>query len=351
MDEVINVGLIGYGMSGQLFHAPIINSVSGFKLVKVVERHSEKSKERYPWVEVVRDTDEIFNDKNIELVVVAVPNKLHLELAQKALDSGKHVIVEKPFTITSDESQKLIDLAQKQDRILSVYQNRRFDGDFQTVKKVINSNMLGRLVEYEAHYDRYKNILRPSAWKESDELGMGILYDLGSHLIDQAQVLFGLPKSIIADTRVQRDLGRNVDSFEIIMNYDKLKTTLKAGMIVREPSPHYIVHGTSGSFIKYGTDPQEEALQRGLSPVNSMDWGIEPESQWGLLNTNISGIHFKGKIETCRGDYTVYYENIYNAIVKGEELLVKPEEGRNTIRIIELAMQSVKEKRMVEFTL
>lgn len=351
MNRTINVGLIGYGLSGQVFHAPIINSVPGFNLLKVVERHGEKSKERYPWVEVVKDADSVFNDKNIELVVIALPTTLHFEMAKAALLSGKHVIVEKPFTVTSDEAGELISLAKKQGRILSAYQNRRFDGDFQTVKKIIESGILGNLVEYESHFDRYKNFIKIGSWKEKDEQGMGLQYNLGSHVIDQALVLFGLPKTVTADMRIQRDGGKNIDSFEILLGYDNLKVTLKSGMIVREPGPRFAVHGMLGSFIKYGEDIQEAELKNGQYPLNNSSWGMEPKEIWGTLNTQINGLHFQGKIETLPGNYRTYYQNIFGAVVNGEELMVKPEEAGNTIRIIELAVKSSREGRTIEFSL
>ncbi len=346
----MKVGLIGYGMAGQVFHAPVITAVPHLQLSKVVERRGDTSRQRYPWVEVVRDAAALFEDKDIELVVVATPNASHFDLARQALLAYKHVVVDKPFTITSEQAGQLIELARRQRKLISVFQNRRWDGDFQTVSQIVRQGCLGRLVEYESHFDRFRNYFSPErAWREEAGLGSGVLFDLGSHLIDQAQVLFGLPQMLTADIRSQRDAGKADDQFELILYYDNLKVTLKAGLLVREPGPRFALHGTAGSFVKYGVDPQEEALKRGLSP-REPDWGMEPKEQWGTLNTQIGDLHFHGKVETARGCYQAYYENVYQAITRQTELVVKPEHARNTIRIIELAMQSNAEKRTVAFS-
>jgi scyllo-inositol 2-dehydrogenase (NADP+) len=346
----MRVGLIGYGMAGQVFHAPVIAAVPGLRLAKVVERRGETSRQRYPWIEVVREAAALFEDEAIELIVVATPNASHYDLTRQALLAGKHVVVDKPFTLTSEQARQLIELARQQNRVLSVFQNRRWDGDFQTVRQIVRQGCLGRLVEYESHFDRFRNYFSPErAWREEGGPGSGVLFDLGSHLIDQAQVLFGLPQMLTADIRSQREAGKADDQFELILHYDQLKVTLKAGLLVREPGPRFALHGTEGSFVKYGVDPQEEALKRGLSP-GEPDWGLEPKEQWGTLNTQIGGLHFHGKVETARGCYQAYYENVHQAITGQAELIVKPEEARNTIRMIELALQSNAEKRTVAFS-
>ena len=349
MEDEISVGLIGYGMAARVFHAPVIQSVPHLRLKKVVERHGEDSRERYPWVEVVRDATALLQDEEINLVVIATPNSSHFELARQSLLANKHVVVEKPFTTTSEQAQHLIDLARRQNRIVSVHQNRRWDGDFRTVKSLLEGKLLGRLVEYESHYDRFRNHPRPRAWRERDEEGGGILFDLGSHLIDQAKVLFGRPRSITADVRVQRSFAEVADNFELILHYDDLKVTLKAGMLVREQSPRFILHGEEGSFVKYGMDPQEEALKRGRTP-SEPSWGEDPRELWGTLNTQIGGLHVEGRVETMAGCYQAYYQNIVGAVAGRAELAVKPEEGRDTIRIIELAVQSNERRCTVPFS-
>jgi predicted dehydrogenase len=350
MGDEIGVGLVGYGMAGRLFHAPVIQAVPQLKLKKVVERRGDDSRQRYPWVEVVRDVAALLRDEQIALVVVATPTASHFDLARDSLLAGKHVVVEKPFTTASTQAQQLIDLARGRNRLLSVYQNRRWDGDFQTMKKLLESRFIGRLVEYEAHFDRFKNLRQPAAWRETKGPGSGILFDLGSHLIDQAQVLFGLPGMITADIRIQREGGKTDDNFELILDYEELKVTLKSSMLVREQSPRFILHGTAGAFIKYGLDPQEADLKRGLTPLDA-DWGEEPKEQWGTLITEIDGLQLEGRVETMAGSYQAYYQNIADAISGRATLAVKPEEARNTIRIIELAQQSSEEKRTIEFSM
>ncbi|MBP2031862.1 putative dehydrogenase [Clostridium algifaecis] len=352
MNSIINVGLIGYGMAGQVFHAPIISSIKGFNLYKVYERKQEnvqKLKNKYGDVLSTSDLDDIFGDKNIQLVVIAAPNAVHFDLASKALKSGKNVVVEKPFTVTSEQAETLIKLAKDNGKILTVNQNRRWDSDFRTVCKVINNNLLGNIVEYEAHFDRYKNCLRESTWKEEQFPGSGVLYDLGSHLIDQAQFLFGLPEKIFSNLNIQREGGKIVDNFETILDYNNLKVTLKAGMLVRAKLPHFIVLGKSGSFIKYGMDTQEQLLKEGKIPKYVENWGVESRRNWGTINTEIRGCHFEGNIESEIGDYRELYKNVYNAIMKNDGLEVTAEQAKNTIKIIELAIKSSKEKKWINF--
>ena len=349
MADQISVGLIGYGMAGRVFHAPVIQSVPNLRLKKVVERHTNEAPKRYPWVEVVPDAAALLQDEEIKLVVIATPNISHFDLARQSLEAGKHVVVEKPFTTTSGQADELIDLARRQNKVISVNHNRRWDGDFQTVKKVLEGRLLGRLVEYESHFDRFRNNPSPNAWREEEGPGSGILFDLGSHLIDQALVLFGVPQMITADIRIQREFAKAADSFELILHYEDLKVTLKAGMLVREQSPRFILHGTEGAFVKYGLDPQEEALKRGLTP-SEPDWGNEPREQWGTL-MQAGGLDFEGKVETIAGCYQCFYQNIVDVIGGRAELAVKPEEARSTIRIIELAMESSEQKRTVQVAL
>lgn len=210
--------------------------------------------------------------------------------------------------------------------------------------------MLGELAEFESHYDRFRNYLRPNAWREEDIPGAGIFYDLGAHLIDQAVQLFGLPSAITADLRMQRKDAKAIDNFELVMNYDHLKVTLKGGMLIKEPLPRFIILGEQGSFVKYGTDVQEEALKAGGVPNKTSNWGMEPESSWGRINTEYKGMHLISKVETERGNYVNFYQNVYDAIMGKAALMVKPEESRNTIRIIELAMQSNLEKRTLNYS-
>lgn len=347
MANKLNVGLIGYGLAGEVFHAPLIDNVSDLNLYAIVERHGNKSLQRYPSVKVYRESDQVCNDSAVDLVVVATPNSSHYDLACQALMAGKHVVVDKPFTLTSGQAQELIQLARKQQRLLSVFQNRRWDGDFRTVQQLIRENVLGDILEYEAHFDRFKPTVQLTAWRESGNLGSGILYDLGSHLIDQAVLLFGMPNSITADLRVQRVGAQAPDHFDILMDYGRLKVTLMAGMIERVQGPHFVVNGTKGTFIKYGLDPQESALKSGQTPACGDIRGVETEGQWGKLTACKGELNFTGKVATLPGCYQAYYENIAAAINAGTDLAVKPEEALQTIKLIEFAIKSNDEKRTV----
>jgi len=263
------------------------------------------------------------------------------------LQAGKHVLVEKPFTLTTREGIELTGLARKHKRLLAVFQNRRWDGDFMTVRRLIDQGLLGRLVEFEAHFDRFKNQVEPDKWREQPGPGTGNIYDLGAHMIDQALVLFGWPESVTADLRIQRREGKVNDYFNIRLNHHKVVVSVKGGFMVREPGPRYILHGTEGSFIKYGIDPQEEALRKGHRP-DEPGWGQEEENYWGTLNTQIQNLHFRGKIETLPGNYMGFFENLHDAIRHGNKLAVPAEEGLNVIRIIEAAKESSEGNRVVQ---
>jgi predicted dehydrogenase len=256
-------------------------------------------------------------------------------------------VVEKSFTVTVKEGKELIELAGKKNKVLSVFQNRRWDGDFMTVRKIIENKLLGRLVEYESHYDRYRNFIKEGTWKEDPDSMTSILDDLGSHMIDQVLVLFGMPGSVYADIRKIRTGTKVNDYFHLELSYSDIKVTIKGSYLVREAGPRYTLHGTEGSFLKWGVDPQEEALLQGIYP-NESGWGKEPDSQWGTLNTNIDNLHFQGKLETIPGAYINYFTNIYNAIAKGEELAVIPSEALNIIRVIEAARESDRLKKVID---
>lgn len=346
MKKVIKTGIFSYGMSGMVFHAPLLHAHTNFEIKKILQRNSDSLKEKYPYVEVARNKKELLDDPEIELIIVNTPDDTHYGFARESLEANKNVVVEKPFTLTVDEGEKLINLAHKNKSMLSVFQNRRWDGDFLTVKKVIEQKLLGRLVEYESHFDRYRNYIKDN-WKEDPDSKSGTLYNLGSHTIDQALVLFGMPKSVSADIRMLRAGARVDDSFDIRLEYPEIKVTIRGGYLMREQGPRYILHGTEGSFLKSGMDPQEERLTQGHLP-DEPGWGTEPVNNWGILNTTINGLHFRGKIETLPGAYPDYYSNIYEVLVNGRELIVKPEESLNVIKIIQAAYDSSKLKKSIE---
>ena len=343
----IQVGLASFGMSGKVFHAPILAHHEGFNITKIVERSKDEVRYIYPDVISMPSFDELLNDDDIELVVVNTPDTTHFDYARKALEAGKHVIVEKPFTRTIRQGEDLIKLAEKKKRVLSVFQNRRWDGDFQTIRKILENDWLGRLVEFESNYMRYRNYIQPDTWKESALQGIGISYNLGAHMIDQAVALFGMPEAVWADIDKMRTDSEIDDFYDIKLIYPDIKVRLKASYLVREEVPRYVLHGTNGSFLKYGIDMQEDMLKQGGNP-SMPDWGKEPESHWGILNTEYNGIHIRGKVETVAGNYAAYYNNIYDVIRKRAELEVLPEQALDVLHIIEAAKESSRSGQNVD---
>lgn len=344
----ITVGIAGFGMSGRLFHAPFIHANPGFRLKSILERHSEECLKVYPDVTVVREFNSLLNDPGIDLVVISLPNEFHYPLTKEALLAGKHVVVEKPFTNSVAKADELIALSLKQDRKIFVYQNRRWDGDFLTLRKILDKGLLGEVLEYEATFNRYRPVATGKAWREAPNPGSGVLFDLSPHLVDQAMVLFGEPQAIWADIRTQRPGGRVDDYFEIKMFYGSLKVTLKAGVFVPEPGPRYAVHGRLGSWIKYGLDPQEEALRKGHKP-GMPGWGEEEEVQWGLIHRIFEGNSVRERMQTEAGNYMAFYDNVLEVLTSGSPQAVNPQEARNVIRIIELALESHHSEKIIPY--
>jgi predicted dehydrogenase len=345
---LIKIGLAGYGVAASFMHSPFLKVSDQYKVTSVLERHKNESQKLFPSAKVVRSFEELLL-QDIDMVVITTPNQTHFPFAKQALLKGKHVVLEKPFTITSKEALDLIELSKSQKRILTVYQNRRYVSDFITIKELLGKKLLGEVHEYEAHYYRYRPGPKVGAWREESGPGNGIFYDLGSHLIDQALYLFGLPKTITADIRLQRPHAKADDYFDVRLDYSFLRVTLKAGMLVLEPGPRYMIHGTKGSFIKYGEDPQEALLRKGVLPT-SPNWGSEAIEQSGLLHTEIDEQDTIMKYPSLPGNYGLFYINLYQTLVNDAELKEKPEHGYNTIKLIELGFESSKAKATLPCT-
>jgi scyllo-inositol 2-dehydrogenase (NADP+) len=347
---MVRVGVIGFGLAGQAFHAPVIRGVPGMELACILERHGSNAKQRYPEVRVARTLDEMLSDKTIQLCVVATPNDSHFSYTKACLDAGRHVVVDKPFTPTMAEAEELVRLAAARGRLISVYQDRRYDGAFLTVKKLVASGALGEVAEYEARFDRFRLESKPGAWREqADYPAAGVLWDLGPHLLDGALVLFGEPEKVSATAICQRASSKIDDAFDVCMEYPRTRATLRARIIAYAPCHHLLLHGTEGSFIKYGMDPQEEIL-RGNPPDGhdwGADWGLEPEDRWGTLSRVGGEVR---KVRTERGDYRGYYANVRDAIEKGAPLEVTPEQALRTMRVLLLAHKSSREARKVKWT-
>ncbi|MCY7290799.1 MAG: Gfo/Idh/MocA family oxidoreductase, partial [Ferruginibacter sp.] len=278
---MINVAIVGFGLSGRYLQAPFFEHNDNFNL-KVILSNAQNPKDYFPQVKVVKNIDEVLADESIDLISICSPNDTHYNYAKLALLDGKHVMVEKPFTATSKEAEELILLANKSKKILTVFQNRRFDSDFLTVQKLIKSGELGEIFNFEIHYNRFKSELNTKKWKESNSAGSGIIYDLGAHIIDQAIALFGLPLQVSGQTFTQRENSLIDDAFDLRLDYGKLQVTLRSSLLVRQPSPRYIINGTKASFIKYGIDVQEDDLKAGKLPAD-INFGVEPITQEGML--------------------------------------------------------------------
>jgi len=347
---MVRVGLIGFGLAGQAFHAPVIRGVSGMELACVLERHTSKAKEKYPEVRLARTLDELLSDKTISLCVVATPNDSHFSYAKACLEAGRHVVVDKPLTPTMAEAEQLVRLASDCGRLITVYQDRRYDGAFETVKKLVTSGTLGTVAEYESRFDRFRLNGKPNAWREqADFPAAGVLWDLGPHLLDQALVLFGEPEAICASAFSQRATAQIDDAFDVCMEYRHTRAYLRARIIAHAPGPHLLIHGTAGSYIKYGMDPQEEILRSGDCPDGTdwgEDWGKEPKERWGTLSLVAGETR---KVPTERGDYRGFYANVGDAMEKGARLDVPPDQALRTMRALLLAHKSSREGRTVRW--
>ncbi|MEO5685303.1 MAG: Gfo/Idh/MocA family oxidoreductase [Chitinophagaceae bacterium] len=344
--QPIRTALCSFGMSGWVFHAPFIAINPGFELYAVWERTKNLAESKYPGIKTVRSFEEILDDASIELVVINTPNATHYEYTKKALLAGKHVLVEKPFTVTVAEGEELIAMAKQFNKLITVYQNRRFDSDYRTVKKIVDEKWLGQIVEAEIHYDRFKEEIGPKLHKEVPGPGTGLLYDLGSHLIDQAIQFFGMPDAVFADIAIMRQVSKVDDYMELLLFYPGLRVRVKSSYVVREALPSYVFHGTKGSFIKARTDVQEVMLQAGKAP-GGPEWGVEPEGEKGLLHTEKDGKIIREYIPSLKGNYGDLYDGLYKSIREGAPLLVTAEEGLNIIRVIEAAYESNREKKVV----
>ncbi len=345
--QPINTALCSFGMSGWVFHAPFINIHPGFNFYSVYERTKNLAQEKYPSVKTYRSLQEMLEDANIELVIANAPNATHYEFAKLALLSGKHVVVEKPFTIEVEEAEELRAIANTTGKILSVYQNRRWDSDFRTVKKVLDERLIGQVREAEFHYDRFKDDLSPKLHKEIPGPGTGVLYDLGSHLIDQSLHLFGMPEAVFADIRIVRPISKVDDYFDLLLYYPEFRVRLKSTYQAREPIPSFVLHGTKGSFLKSRGDVQEAMLQQSVSP-DKADWGTENSDDAGLLHTEVEGKIVRKTVPSEKGNHSVFYEQLYKAIRHSEEPPVTAEDGLKVIQIIKAAIKSNAEKRVVE---
>ena len=335
----INTALCSFGMSGTVFHAPFIHLHAGFNLYAVWERSKNIAAEKYPSIKTYRTLEDLLADDLVELVIVNTPNYTHYDYAKKALLAGKHVVVEKSFTVTVSEADELIKIAKDQNKKIAVFQNRRYDSDFKTIKKIIEEGVLGEIVEAEFHYDRFNKNLSYKQHKEIDAPGAGVLHDLGPHLIDQALVLFGMPESVFCQLRIVRPLSSVTDYMDLFLYYPKLSVRLKSSYIIKEPIPSFVLHGMNGSFIKERADVQEADLLGNKKPGGE-DWGTEPQAAAGLLNIIRDGETVREKIKSLQGNYLEFYDEVYKALINDKPMPVTAKDGLHVMKIIEAALKS-----------
>ncbi|OQR90693.1 hypothetical protein ACHHYP_05314 [Achlya hypogyna] len=335
---LLRAGLVGFGTAAQFFHMPLLLASGRFEITHVLERSKALSRESLPRATIVRTLAELVAT-DIDVVIIATPTDMHFEQAKMALLAGKHVVVDKPMCVTHAQATELIGLATTQKVVLTVFQNRRWDADFLTVRKLIESQTLGALEHFEVHFDRYRPTLKGN-WKESpDAAGGGMLYDLGAHLVDQMLTLFGPPASIHADVQSQRDGCENDDYFRLECSYESgLLVVLTAGMLVKDPAPKYIVRGANGIYTKFGEDGQETALRAGRTPATEGEhWGLEAEEQWGRIERASEATEV---VRTEPGNYGAFYKGLADTLQFGTPQLVRPEESAAAIAIIEQAKAS-----------
>ncbi|RTY85128.1 oxidoreductase [Flavobacterium sp. GSP27] len=344
--QKIKTALLSYGMSGKVFHAPFLEFHPGFELLGSWERSKKLIHQDYPSVKSYATMEELLED-DLDLVVVNTPVETHYEYAKKVLLAGKHAIVEKAFTTTVAQAQELAAIAKENGLKLAVFQNRRWDSDFKTVQKIISEKVLGDLIEAEIHFDRYNPLLSPKQHKETANSGAGILKDLGPHLIDQALCLFGLPQSVFADIRITREHSLVDDYIDILLYYSNFRVRLKAGFFVREAIPAYIIHGKKGSFLKPRGDVQEDELKLGMKP-NLDVWGTESVEKRGLLHTEIKGKTVQEITPTLQGNYYDFFDGVYHSITNESIEPVTAQEGVQVMRIIESAIQSSAQKKVID---
>lgn len=351
MAGTIRAGVVGFGLGGKIFHAPFLHAIEGLELAAVLQRHGNEAAEAYPGVAIVRTMEEMLAVPELSLVVITTPPSTHFELARRCLEAGKYVVIDKPFTPTSRQAGQLVQIAHARNLVLSAYQNRRWDGDFLTLKKLIAEGELGRVTSLESRFERFHPGLRPKPWQEENAPGNGLVHDLGVHLADQALVLFGAPEAVMADVRYDRDRTAVNDAFAIHLHYPRLRVSLYSSLIACAPGPRFVAHGTEGSYVKYGLDPQEPALKAGAK-LGGPHWGEEPESSWGKLTKMQNGAAIERTVPTLPGDYRKYYENVRDAILASTtgghaSLAVPGEQGWRVIRLLELAIESSQRRQTI----
>ncbi len=345
----LRVALIGYGAAGTVFHAPLITATPGMRVAAIMTRspaRQHQARQDFPEAEIFATADQLWSHAaHFDLVVVAAPNRLHVPLGIAALHAGLPVVIDKPMAASVADAERLIATSKESGKLLSVFQNRRWDNDFLTVQQLLKADMLGPITHFESRFDRYRPEPRAHAWRElsAPEEAGGLLYDIGSHIIDQAVLLFGQPLQVYAEMERQRP-GVQVDddTFVALTFSHGIHVHLWMSVVAQIAGPRMRLNGLRGTYEKWGLDPQEDALRSGVRP-GAPDWGKEPREHWGRLSTEVGGVHVDGKIETLTGSYESYYALLRDALLQQGPPPVDPADAVITLRIIEAAQQSARD--------
>jgi predicted dehydrogenase len=353
-NSVLRVAIIGYGLAGAVFHAPLIAATPGMEVAAIVTsnaRRQEHAHRDFPAAAILTSADDLWRHAaRYDLVVVATPNRTHVSLGMAAMNAGLPVVIDKPLAASVADAEQLITTSRETGRLLTVFQNRRWDNDFLTVQQLIAGGLLGPITRFESRYERYRAVPRAHAWRELpavEEAG-GLLYDLGSHLIDQAIQLFGYPRRVYAEMEKRRPHAQVDDDTFVALHFDKgVRAHLWMSVVARIQGPRMRLLGLHGTYEKWGLDPQEEALSAGLRPGNA-GWGAEPRERWGRLSTEVHGVHIESQIETLHGAYEHYYALLYHAITTDAPPPVDPADVVTALRVIEAAQQSARSGNTIE---
>jgi predicted dehydrogenase len=336
---MIRAGVVGFGLGGRVFHAPLVSSVAGLELAGIVERSTNQAAERYPGVPIYRSLDAMLEDATLSLIVVTTPSGTHFDAARKVLAAGRNVVVDKPMAVRSAEVAELMALAAGRGLLLAPFHNRRFDSDFRTIRKLLREGSLGRLVHLESHFDRWRPVPRPTAWKEDPALGGGMLLDIGTHLADQAMALFGRPEAVSAEVLRERDGEGSDDSITMRLRYAGFSVTLGANCLSSPGSPRFLARGTKGNYWKWGLDPQEAALTQ-ITRIGDGPWGLEPAASWGTLNVDVDCCMVTRPVPPIPGDYRLFYAGVRDALLGKGTAPVPAVAAWRTARLLEWAAES-----------
>jgi predicted dehydrogenase len=343
---MIRVGLVGFGMAGRVFHGPLISSVEGLELAAVVERSSDNAAQRYPGIITYRSLEAMLADASLDLFVVATPSGTHFEVTRQILEAGKNVVVDKPVAVASAEVAQLMALARANSALLVPFFNRRWDGDFQSIQRLLHEGSLGRLVHFESRFDRWSPGSTRRPWKDDPTQGGGQLLDLGTHIGDQALALFGRPEAVCADVTRERDGEGSNDAFSVRLRYPAFTAVLGANCLSTPARPRFHLRGSKGNYWKSGVDLQEAALNK-ITRIEDPAWGQEPPANWGTLHVDADGVMVTRPIEPIPGDYRLYYEGVRDSLLGKATAPVEAISAWRIARLLEWAAESSDQRREI----